>query len=228
VKTESNVRSATREPLSRERILAAAVALADREGVDALSMRRVAQELGVVPMALYKHLENKEELLDGMLDVVVGEIDAPRTDTDWKTAVRERILSARAALLRHPWASRVMETRTEPTPTVMGYMDSMIEMFRVGGFSIDLTHHVMHAMGSRLMGFSQELFNDQSDADPQMDAETFTAMSATYPRIYELFLAVSHDEASVVGPGCDDQFEFEFALDLMLDGLQRHKDREQA
>jgi len=228
VKTESTVRSTTREPLSRERILAAAVALADREGVDALSMRRVAQELGVVPMALYKHLENKEELLGGMLDVVVGEIDAARTDTDWKTAVRERILSARAALLRHPWASRVMETRTEPTPTVMGYMDSMIEMFRAGGFSIDLTHHVMHAMGSRLMGFSQELFNDQSDADPQMDAETFTAMSATYPRIYELFLAVSHDEASVVGPGCDDRFEFEFALDLMLDGLQRHKDREQA
>ena len=228
MKTESTVRSTTREPLSRERILAAAVALADREGVDALSMRRVAQELGVVPMALYKHLENKEELLGGMLDVVVGEIDAPRTDTDWKTAVRERILSARAALLRHPWASRVMETRTEPTPTVMGYMDSMIEMFRAGGFSIDLTHHVMHAMGSRLMGFSQELFNDQSDADPQMDAETFTAMSATYPRIYELFLAVSHDEASVVGPGCDDRFEFEFALDLMLDGLQRHKDREQA
>ncbi|HUL83892.1 MAG TPA: TetR/AcrR family transcriptional regulator [Actinomycetota bacterium] len=228
MKTESTVRSTTREPLSRERILAAAVALADREGVDALSMRRVAQELGVVPMALYKHLENKEELLGGMLDVVVGEIDAARTDTDWKTAVRERILSARAALLRHPWASRVMETRTEPTPTVMGYMDSMIEMFRAGGFSIDLTHHVMHAMGSRLMGFSQELFNDQSDADPQMDAETFTAMSATYPRIYELFLAVSHDEASVVGPGCDDRFEFEFALDLMLDGLQRHKDREQA
>ena len=122
-------------------------------------------------MALYKHLANKEEMLDGMLDVVVGEIDPPRTDTDWKTAVRERILSARRALLRHPWASRVMESRTEPTPIVMGYMDSMIGMFRAGGFSIDLTHHAMHAMGSRLMGFSQELFNDQSDTDPAMEAE---------------------------------------------------------
>ncbi len=228
MKTEPDVRTATREPLNRERILAAAVALADRDGVDALSMRRVAQELGVVPMALYKHLANKEEMLGGMLDVVVGEIDPPRTDTDWKTAVRERILSARRALLRHPWASRVMESRTEPTPTVMGYMDSMIGMFRAGGFTIDLTHHAMHAMGSRMLGFSQELFNDQTDTDPQMEAEMFAAMSATYPSISELYLAVSHDDASVVGPGCDDQFEFEFALDLMLEGLQRHKDREQA
>lgn len=228
MKTEPDVRITPREPLNRERILVAAVALADREGVDSLSMRRVAQELGVVPMALYKHLANKEEMLGGMIDVVVGEIDAPRADTDWRKAVRERILSARRALLRHPWASRVMESRTEPTPIVMGYMDSMIGMFRAGGFTIDLTHHAMHAMSSRLMGFSQELFNDQTDAGAQLDAETFATMSATYPSIYELFLAVSHDDASVVGPGCDDQFEFEFALDLMLDGLERRRLAEQA
>jgi AcrR family transcriptional regulator len=221
VRTEPDIKRTTREPLSRARILATAVGLADREGVASLSMRRLANELGVVPMALYKHLANKEEMLDGMLDVVVGEIDPPRTDVDWQTAVRERILSARRALLRHPWASRVMETRTEPTPIVMGYMDSMIGMFRAGGFSIDLTHHAMHAMGSRLMGFSQELFNDQSDTDPEMEAEMFTSMADIYPSIYELFLAVSHEQASTVGPGCDDQFEFEFALDLMLDGLER-------
>src|SRR5687767_6257871 len=99
-----------REPLTRERVLEAAVEAADRDGVASLTMRRLAAELGVVPMALYKHVANKEELLDGMLDVVVTEIDPPRTDADWKTAVRERILSARAALLRHPWASQVMET----------------------------------------------------------------------------------------------------------------------
>ena len=121
-----------RTPLNPERVLATAVALADREGVESLSMRRLANELGVVPMALYKHVANKEEMLDGMLDVVVAEIDPPLTGTDWKTAVRERILSARRALLRHPWASRVMETRTRPTPTVMGYMDSMIGMFLDG------------------------------------------------------------------------------------------------
>ena len=215
-----------RVPLSRERILATAVEFADREGADSLSMRRLAQELDVVPMALYKHLANKDEMLDGMLDVVVGEIEPARTDTDWKTAVRDRILSARRALLRHPWASRVMESRTQPTSVVMAYMDSIIAMFIAGGFSIDLTHHAMHAMGSRLMGFSQELFNDQSDPSAPMQPEMIEAMAATYPSIYELYLAVSHDDASVVGPGCDDQFEFEFSLDLMLDGIERLKQRE--
>ena len=210
-----------RVPLSRERILRTAVALADRGGVESASMRKIAQELGVVPMALYKHVSGKDELLDGMVDVVVGEIDPPAPNVDWMTAVRRRILSARRALLRHPWASRVIESRTDPTPTVLGYMDSMIGMFRAGGFSIDLTHHAMHAMGSRLMGFSQELFNDSADAAPEVEAEMYEAMADTYPSIYELVLTITHDDASVVGPGCDDQFEFEFALDLMLDGLER-------
>ena len=223
-KTETDLETRTRVPLSRERILATAVEFADREGAGSLSMRRLAQELDVVPMALYKHLANKDEMLDGMLDVVVGEIGPARTDTDWKTAVRDRILSARRALLRHPWASRVMESRTQPTPVVMAYMDSMIAMFIAGGFSIDLTHHTMHAMGSRLMGFSQELFNDQSDPEAPMQPEMIEAMAATFPSIYELYMAVSHDDASTVGPGCDDQFEFEFSLDLMLDGIERLKD----
>jgi AcrR family transcriptional regulator len=213
-----------RVPLSSARILRTAVALADRNGVEAASMRRIAQELGVVPMALYKHVSGKEGLLDGMIDVVVGEIDPVIPDLDWKAAVRQRILSARRALLRHPWASRVIESRTDPTPTVLGYMDSMIGVFREGGFSIDLTHHAMHAMGSRLLGFTQELFNDSADADPEREAEMHGAMAAAYPSIYELFLTVTHDDASVVGPGCDDQFEFEFALDLLLDGLERLRD----
>jgi AcrR family transcriptional regulator len=216
----------TRAPLSRERILRTAVALADRGGVQAASMRKIAQELGVVPMALYKHVAGKDELLDGMIDVVVGEIDPPSADeVEWKAAVRQRILSARQALLRHPWASRVMESRMEPTPTVLAYMDSMIGMFRAGGFSMDLTHHAMHAMGSRLMGFTQELFNDTTDVDPEVEAEMWGQMANVYPFIYELFRTVSHDDASVVGPGCDDQFEFEFALDLLLDGLEKLKDR---
>ena len=214
-----------RVALSKERILRTAVILADGGGVEAASMRKIAQELDVVPMALYKHVAGKDELLDGMIDIVVGEIDPPVPDVDWKTGVRERILSARRSLLRHPWASRVMESRTDPTPTVLGYMDSMIGMFRAGGFSMDLTHHAVHAMGSRLMGFTQELFNESTDADQEMEAEMYEAMATTYPSIYELFLTVSHDDASVVGPGCDDQFEFEFALDLMLDGLERLKDR---
>jgi AcrR family transcriptional regulator len=217
-----------REPLTKDRVLAAAVELADEGGVQAISMRRLAQELGVVPMALYKHVANKDEMLDGMIDVVVAEIDPPDPKLEWKPAVRTRILSARRALLRHPWASRVMESRTDPTPTILAYMDSMIAMFRAGGFSMDLTHHAMHAMGSRLMGFTQELFNDQSDTDPAAEAEAMGAIATVFPSIYELYLTVTHDDASIVGPGCDDQFEFEFALDLLLSGLEQLRDREVA
>ena len=210
-----------REPLSRERILGTAMALADEGGVESLSMRKIALELGVVPMALYKHVANKDELLDGMVDDVVGEIDPPLADADWKTTIRERVLSARRALLRHPWASQVIESRTDPTPTVIGYMDAMIGIFRAGGFSIDLTHHAMHALGSRLLGFSQELFDDSSGDGAEIEELQHQWMAERYPHITEMVAAISHDDESVVGSGCDDQFEFEFALDLTLDGLER-------
>ncbi|MGW0945708.1 TetR/AcrR family transcriptional regulator [Streptomyces sp. NPDC002623] len=225
IATQVGTAAQPRAPLSRQRVLSAAVALADEGGVDALSMRRIAQALGVVPMALYKHVANKNELLDGMIDVLVGEIDPPAGDADWKTAVRLRVLSARRMLLRHPWAPEVIESRMKarsaPTPALMAYLDSMIGIFRAGGFSLDLVHHAMHVMGSRLLGFSQELFEDSSDREPDPDALPPEEMAARYPHITELAMAVAHDEESVVGSGCDDQFEFEFALDLTLDGLER-------
>ncbi len=215
-----------RIPLNRERVLDAAVVLADEVGIESLSMRRLAQELGVVPMALYKHVANKEELLDGMVDVIVGEIAPAVPGPDWKNAVRLRVLSARNSLLRHPWARPVLETRTNPTPAVLGYMDSFIGMFLAGGFSVDLTHHVMHALGSRMWGFTQELFDDQRQASqaavaPDVQAAMFQEMAATYPNILKVAMAATHDDGSVVGQGCDDQFEFEFALDLLLDGFER-------
>jgi AcrR family transcriptional regulator len=215
-----------RSALTKERVLRAAVDVADRDGVDALSMRRVAADLGVVPMALYRHVANKDEMLDGMLDLVIGEIDPPRTDGGWKTAVRERILSARRALLRHPWASRVIESRSEPSPVMLAYMDSMIGLFRAGGFSLDLTHHAMHAMGSRILGFAQELYDDTADPEPGTEAEMWAAMADVYPNIVALVQTVYHDDSTVVGGrGCDDQLEFEFALDLLLDGLDRLRER---
>ena len=223
--TEVDVSEQTRTPLTKDRVLRTAVALADQGGVEALSMRKLAQALDVVPMALYRHVANKDELLNGLVDVVVGEIDPPLDVADWKTAMRERILSARRALHRHPWASKVMESRTTPTPVVLGYMNSMIGLLRTGGFSLDLTHHVLHAMGSRTFGFTQELFNDPADVDPEAEAQMWEAVAGTYPYIYEIFTTISHDDRSVVGAGCDDQFEFEFALDLMLDGIERLKDR---
>jgi AcrR family transcriptional regulator len=215
-----------RAPLSRDRVLRAAVALADDSGIESLSMRKLAEELGVVPMALYKHVAKKEELLDGMIDLVVGEIDPPVGGPDWKSAVRQRILSARRALLRHPWASRVLESRTNPTPVLLEYMDSMIGTFRAGGFSVDLTHHVMHTIGSRLLGFTQELFDDSRSVDPEMQAIMLREMARKYPYVAEIAGAASHEGESVVGQGCDDQFEFEFALDLLLDGFERLRQQE--
>jgi len=210
-----------RVPLSRDRVLRAAVALADEAGIESLNMRRLAQELGVVPMALYKHVANKNQLLDGMVDVIVGEIHPPVHEADWKSAVREQILSARQALLRHPWASRVIESRAAPTPAVLEYMDSVVGMFRTGGFSVDLTHHVMHALGSRMLGFAQELFDNTPSVDPELQAVMLREMAGKYPYVAEMAIAAAHDEESVVGSGCDDQFEFEFALDLLLDGFER-------
>ncbi|MFB7614123.1 TetR/AcrR family transcriptional regulator C-terminal domain-containing protein [Kitasatospora sp. NPDC056181] len=213
--------AARRVPLSRDRVLHTAVALADGAGIDSLSMRRLAQELGVVPMALYKHVANKDELLDGMVDAVVGEVDPPLAGAGWREAVRQRVLSARAVLLRHPWAPRVIESRPGPTPAVLGYLDSMAGLFRGGGLSADLTHHVMHAMGSRLLGFSQELFEAAPSPEPAADPAALRALAGAFPHLAEIATAAAHDESSVVGPGCDDRFEFEFALDLLLDGFER-------
>jgi AcrR family transcriptional regulator len=210
-----------RTRLNKDRVLRAAVALADQAGIEALSMRKLAEELGVVPMALYKHVASKEELLDGMIDIVVGEIDPPAVDVGWKDAIRARILSARQSLRRHPWAPEAIESRKDPSPAMLAYIDSMIGMFRDGGFSIDLTHHALHALGSRLYGFTPEVFDDSQGLDPQALEMVVAQMKGRYPHAAELAQAVYHDEASVVGGGCDDQFEFEFALDLLLDGLDR-------
>jgi AcrR family transcriptional regulator len=203
------------------------VRLADEAGIEAVSMRRLAQELGVEAMSLYNHVANKEDILDGMVDLVVAEF-APLTAGDWKSVLRERILGARQVLLRHPWASRVIETRKTVTPAVIAYLDSMLGVLRTAGFSIDLTHHATHALGSRMFGFAQELYDD-SDAlaeSPEVAAVMLRQMASVYPYVSEMALAVSHDEQSTVGTGCDDQFEFEFSLDLMLDGLERLRDRE--
>jgi AcrR family transcriptional regulator len=215
-----------RERLNRERVLRAAVALADEDGIAAVSMRGLAADLGVVPMALYKHVADKDALLDGMVDAVIGEIPPPGAGLDWKRAVRQRILAARQAVLRHPWARQAIESRTNRTPAVLAYMDSLAGAFRAGGFSADLTHHVMHALGNRIWGFSPELFNDPepvtaqplSPGEQQVMAREF---AQKYPNILAIAMAATEGDLSGVGAGCDEQFEFEFALDLLLDGAER-------
>ena len=219
-----------REPLNRERVLAAAVELADREGIDALSMRRLGQELSVEAMALYNHVANKDDLLNGMVDAVVGEVDLGETNgADWKAIARNRILAARRVMRRHPWASAVIASRTDASPVVMGYMDSMAGIMLAGGFSPDLLHHAFHTLGSRVLGFSQELFDDSGSglpSSPEVQELMIRQMSQAYPSIAEILKQVAHDESSIVGSGCDDQFEFEFAIDVILDGLESLRQRQ--
>ncbi|MDN2496257.1 TetR family transcriptional regulator [Nocardia nova] len=215
-----------RTPLNRDRVLRAAVEVADQSGLAGVSMRRLAQHLGVVPMALYKHVADKEELLDGMVDLVVAEFTPADPALHWKDGVREYVLSARRAVLRHPWARQAIESRTRRTPTVLAYMDAVAGMFRMGGFSVDLTHHVMHALGNRIWGFSPELFDESGrDHAPPPDPQAQQAMVAEfgrrYPHILEIATVATGGDLSGVGQGCDEQFEFEFALDLLLDGAER-------
>jgi AcrR family transcriptional regulator len=181
-------------------------------------------------MSLYNHVANKEQILDGMVDVVVGEInDAVRgldaQSGDWKTAMRQRILAARAVLLRHRWAPGVMGSRTEISVPMQRYYDSLIGLFREGGFSMDLTHHAMHALGSRALGFTQELYDDSQPMGPEEVAVLVQQMAGEYPNISAMLKEVTHDTDTALG-WCDDQFEFEFALDLLLDGLEKRRDAE--
>lgn len=183
-------------------------------------MRRLATELNVVPMALYKHVANKEELLDGMVDVIIAEIPQPQRDGGWKVAARDRVLGARSALQRHPWARAVIETRTTTSTEVLSYMNSFAGILLDGGFSPDLAHHCLHAIGGRMWGFTQELFQTP-DAAPAPTPQQLEFMATRFPHILTVAGGAAHDPRSAVGAGCDDQFEFEFALDLLLDGFER-------
>ncbi|WP_223624131.1 TetR/AcrR family transcriptional regulator [Microbacterium sp. EST19A] len=216
-----------RTRVSRERVLRAAVDLADMSGIDAVSMRNVAAELGVVPMALYKHVADKEDLLSGMIDLLIAEYDPAGTGEPWRDALRTRILSARSVLSRHQWARAVIETRRTRTPAVLEYMNDMTGLFLEGGFSADLTHHAMHALGHRIWGFSPEAFEDDDALpvpdDPALRAQMIEQVRAVYPHILTIALA-SSDGDDVTAGRCDEDFEFAFTLDLLLDAFERLRD----
>jgi AcrR family transcriptional regulator len=217
-----------RAPLSRERVLRAAVAMADEHGIEALTMRALGQDLGVEAMSLYNHVDNKADILSGIVGVVcdeivaaVNEIPPPDDPAEWKPVVRARILRAREVLLQHRWAPAQLETLTDIPPSLIGYYDQILGLMRGGGFSLDLGHHAMHALGSRALGFSQELFvQDDNEVDPDLMAMMLKQMAGRYPHMADLMKIVVHDPESTLG-GCDDQFEFEFGLDVILDGLDR-------
>lgn len=219
--------SQSRPRLSRGKVLDAAVALADRDGLEAVTMRNLASHLGVEAMSLYYHVDNKDELLDGMVEVVMEEINrtveplVADTPAGWKSTLRQRILTSRQVMLAHPWAPTLFETRATMTPSVMVYFDAVLGLLLLGGFSYDLAHHGMHALGSRALGFTQELFQPENDEAEEASAEMLEAMAGKFPNLTGMIAAVAHDEPDATLGWCDDQSEFEFGLDLILDGLKR-------
>jgi AcrR family transcriptional regulator len=212
-----------RTQLTRDRVVAAGIELADRDGIESISMRKLAQELGVEAMSLYTHVRNKDDLLDGMVDAVIGKIPTSTGGAHWRTSLRQMALAARGIMLTHPWAPRPIESRTTPGPAAMRYINTVLGVLREGGFTVAQTHHALHILGSRLLGFAQELFDDSADIDPETAAALAGELGATLPYIVEMALAVTHQ--GTLG-SCDDDAEFEFALDFILDGLDRlHNNR---
>jgi AcrR family transcriptional regulator len=207
-------------------VLRAAIKIADESGIESVTMRRLADELGAEAMSLYYHVASKEDLLNGIADAIVAEINAvvgainvPSAAASWKTAVRQRILSARAVLLRHKWAPRILETRASTSLAVLLYFDGLLRLMRDGGFSYDLIHHSLHALGSRALGFAPEPFDPSGGPSDEETAAALESVADQIPHLVAMLMEVAHDDPDSTLGWCDDQTEFEFGLDIILDGL---------
>ena len=220
---------AERPALTRDLVIATAMTIADDGGLDLLTMRRLAERLGVEAMSLYHHFPNKNAILDGLVERTFAEIEdevsrlTPAADADsWQRILRERVLAARRVMLRHPWVPAVMESRSVLVPTMGRYIDAHVGVMRAGGLSYDLIHHSMHALGSRLYGFSQELTLD-GDGSAIAGPADAALMAEALPHLAAMLQDVVHDDPDSTLGWCDDQTEFEFGLDILLDGIaQRH------
>jgi AcrR family transcriptional regulator len=210
--------NARRTPLSRSRVLQAAVALADEAGLEAFSMRGLAQELGVVPMALYKHVANKDELLDGMVDIVFSEIELPSGDLDWRSAMRRRAISTREALKRHSWAIGMMESRHPGSANLRSH-NAVMGCLRKAGFSFEMAVHAYSVQDAYIYGFALQERDlgfetpDSAGEAAQRRAETIGALD-DYPYLVEI-------ATKLPASGYDNAVEFAWGLDLILDGLER-------
>jgi len=206
-----------KQRLSAERILDGALDLADEIGIEAFTIRRLADALDTKPMTIYHHIPNKEAIIDGMVDRVFAEIDRPPTDLEWQQAMRHRCVSARAALARHPWAAPLMESRVNPGPETLGHHDAVVGCLLAGGLPMVLVAHAYAVIDSYVYGFALQEANLPATGGAEM-AELVAAMAAhlePYPDLARL--TVEH----VLQPGYDFKAEFEFGLDLILDGLVR-------
>jgi len=211
--------AARREPLSRDQVLRAAVALADQGGIAALSMRKLGQVLGVEAMSLYNHVASKGDLLDGMIDIVFSEIGLPAGNTGWKAAMRQRAISVRDVLGRHRWAIGLMESRRSPGPATLRHHDAVLGCLRRAGFSVEMTAHAYSLLDSYIYGFALQeasLPFDTPEKTTQVAQEISGRFPAgEYPHLTEL--TIKH----VLQPGYHYGDEFEIGLDLILDALER-------
>lgn len=209
---------APRLPLNRDRVLRAAVTLADRDGLPAVSMRRLGQELGVEAMSLYNHVANKDDILDGMVDIVFGEIGVP-PEGDWRAAMRQRALAIRDVLARHPWAVGLLDSRRQPGPETLRHHDAVIGALRTGGFSIAGAAHAFSLLDSYIYGYitQQRSLPFATPEEVAVVAEDILRQFPTgmYPHMAEMILH------HALRPGYDHGTEFEFGLDLILDALER-------
>jgi AcrR family transcriptional regulator len=211
----------TRAPLSRERVLDTAVTLADRHGIEWLSMRKLADELGVAAMSLYYYVPNKVDLIDGMVDIVFSEIEPPSLELDWKTAMRRRALSTREALNRHRWAVGRMEGRTSHGPANLRLHDAVLGCLRAAGFSIEMTVHAYSVQDAYIYGFALQETDMSSEtpddfaAEAQRQMNAYKDVLADYPHLVEVV------GGHVAESGYDYATEFLFGLDLILEGLDR-------
>jgi AcrR family transcriptional regulator len=215
-------RSGSRSRLNRERVLAAAIDLADRIGLDSLTMRRLGEELGVEAMSIYTHVANKEDLLNGMVDAVFAEIVLPSHSDDWRTALRKRSISFREALMRHPWATTLKDSGTNPGPATLRHHDRVLGTFRNGGFSLPLTAHAISALDSYIYGFAmqEKTMPFTTEEETAAMAQILLAQLATAEYPYLAELTAKH----VLLPGYLYGDEFTFGLDMVLDGLERARD----
>jgi AcrR family transcriptional regulator len=214
-------RTRRRAPLTRERVLRAAVALADQGGFELLTMRKLAKGLGVEAMSLYNHVANKDDLLDGMVDLVFAEIELPSSDGDWKAAMRARAVSTRDALNRHRWAIGLMEGRTTHGPANLSLHDAVLGCLRAAGFSLEMTVHAYSVQDSYIYGFAlqeRDMSSESADdfaTEAQRQMHAYQAVLADYPHLVEVV------GGYVAKAGYDYATEFLFGLDLILDGLDR-------
>ena len=220
--SQPNTSPEPRIPLSRERVLQAALEVADESGLEALSMRRLGQRLGVEAMSLYNHVANKDDIEDGIVELALSEIEPPSDELEWKEAIRRTAISSYHAFTRHRWACGLMMRGTNVSTSRIEWMEAVLRTFREAGFSADLTHHAYHAIDSHITGFTLWVVSMPFETHEELVDLAESFLPQISPEQYPFF--VEHAEQHLQPPDPEEKSEFEFGLDLILDGLERLRD----